>query len=315
MARGSPGRRASVTTKCEEVTAFAKRVASNPSHTRREEFKSSLQDAISSLQNLERVLSDDFNREHGEGRADSQRFRIYMAEMMATHPAINLDTLRETLKTFLGLKNFIDSPEGTLAFEKVWILFGTGGSGKTHGLCDVARKRLAEGAYTCVLFGHEFNGEPEPWSRVSEVLGLPPTLGKDGVLDSLNAASEASGRTLIFCIDAANETRPREYWSRRFLSFASDVEKRSFLKFCISCRTSFLLTCLPNVGPHPIVEHRGFAGMERQACDSFFRHFHLEPPFVPILYPPAQSSPLPKASLRDSKTTKPKEHTTWVDWT
>jgi len=34
-----------------------------------------------------------------------------------------------------------------------------------------------------------------------------------------------------------------------------------------------------------VVEHRGFAGIERKACDAFFNHHNLEPPLVPVLQP------------------------------
>jgi len=42
-----------------------------------------------------------------------------------------------------------------------------------------------------------------------EALGLPVTIGKDCILDALNAAGEASATPLIFCIDAVNENAAR----------------------------------------------------------------------------------------------------------
>src|SRR5205823_7045647 len=108
---------------------------------------------------------------------------------------------------------------------------------------------------------------------------------KDHVLDALNAAGEVSGTPLIFCIDALNETRPQDYWVNRLLSLAHEFERRPFLKLSVSCRTSFLAPCLPSSHPYPIVEHRGFAGIERQACSAFFEHYELEPPLVPVLRP------------------------------
>jgi hypothetical protein len=57
------------------------------------------------------------------------------------------------------------------------------------------------------------------------------------------------------------------------------------LKLAVSCRTSFLAACLPQSHPFPVVEHRGFAGIEREACSSFFEYYDLEPPVVPVLQP------------------------------
>ena len=175
--------------------------------------------------------------------------------------------------------------EGFLAFKKVFILSGSGGSGKTHGICDMAIKRLEYNAYSCVLFGHQFGGQPAEWTRIVEALGLPTSTGKDCVLDMLSAAAEASGKYLLFCIDAVNETRPRNYWHRCILPLAHEFDRRSFLKVCISCRTSFLSVCLPQTDPYPVVEHRGFVGIERQACNAFFKHYNLEPPLIPVLQP------------------------------
>src|SRR5690606_21989466 len=106
----------------------------------------------------------------------------------------------------------------------------------------------------------------------AESLGLPHTLGRDGILDALNAAAECSGKKLVICVDAVNETQPRNYWLTRFAEFADAVASRLHLKLCVSCRTSFLPVCLPRDFANQAIEHRGFAGFERDACNAFFHH-------------------------------------------
>jgi hypothetical protein len=107
----------------------------------------------------------------------------------------------------------------------------------------------------------------------------------NGLLDALNAASEASGSPLILCIDAINETRPLRYWRDRLSTVSQAVQRRLYLRLCITCRTSFIPSCLPDGHGLPIVEHTGFAGIERDACQAFFHYYELAPPIAPILQP------------------------------
>lgn len=240
---------------------------------------------VARLESLESQLTDDLETQHGQGRANSLGFRQYMAEYMCSFPAANLDHTRETIAALKDLQGLLRSHACSLAFERVFVLSGVAGSGKTHGICDAADHRFKEGLLTCVTFGHEFRGEPDPWTRLLENLKLPITLGMDGLLDALNAAGEASGSPLILCIDAVNETRPLRYWRDRLSAVSQAVRYRLHLRLVVTCRTPFTPNCLPDGHRLPIVEHAGFAGVERDACQAFFRHYELEPPISPILQP------------------------------
>ena len=246
---------------------------------------SRLDGLLESLSSLESQLIDDLEAEHGEGRADSPGFRQFMAEYMVSLPAANLDNTREAITVLRDLYDWLRSPACSLAYERVFVLSGVAGSGKTHGTCDAAVHRFEEGLLTCVTFGHEFRGEPDTWTRLSESLKLPITLGVNGLLDALNAAGEASGSPLILCIDAINETRPLRYWRDRLSSISQVVQRKQHLRLVITCRTPFIPNCLPDKCGLPIVEHAGFAGVERDACQAFFQYYELEPPISPILQP------------------------------
>jgi len=184
-----------------------------------------------------------------------------------------------------SLSNWLQTPKVLLGFHRAFVLAGDGGSGKTHGICDMALKRLEAGACSCILFGHQFDGQPTDWARAAESLGLPSSLGQDRLLDALNAAAEASGHMLIIWVDAINETIPRDYWRKRLKGFAGQLLSRPFLRLCVSCRTSFAPICLPEDHNYPVFEHYGFAGMEHLACKRFFEHYGLTPPLAPILQP------------------------------
>lgn len=240
---------------------------------------------LDDLTSVDRDLAAHLDSVHGEGSADSKRFRSYMAEFQSSFPAANVDAVRETREKWRAFSEWLSSPTGFLAFRQVFVISGRGGAGKTHSLCDIAQRRLATGSYTCIAFGHQFGGEPDPWTRFAESLGLPLMLGRDGILDALNSAAECSGEKLVICVDAVNETRPRSYWFGRFAEFARAVVSRAHLKLCVTCRSSFVPVCLPKDFADQEVEHKGFEGMEREACNAFFSHYHLESPLIPVLQP------------------------------
>jgi hypothetical protein len=243
-----------------------------------------LENALDKLRSLESKLLDDLEAKNGPG-SDSPGFRQYMAEYMVSFPAANLDSVRELVTACNDLVGWLKSPSGCLAFEKVFVLSGIAGSGKTHGICDAAHYRFREGFLSCVAFGHAFKGEPNPGARLLECFRMPPALGLDGCLDALNSAAEASGSLLIIFIDAINETRPLRYWRDYLAEIVQEIQNRPFLSLCVTCRTSFLSYCLPQGHNLPIIEHHGFAGVERNACKAFFEYYNLRPPIMPILQP------------------------------
>ncbi len=240
---------------------------------------------LAHLTSLELQLINGLEAKHGEKWSDSPSFRQYMAEYMASFPTANLDDTREVIAALKDLHDWLRSPACSLAYKRVFVLSGVAGTGKTHGTCYAAAHRFGEGLLTCVAFGHEFRGEPDPWTRLLENLRLPITLGMNGILDALNAAGEASGSPLILCIDAINETRPLRYWRDRLSAISRTVQRRPYLRLVITCRTPFIPNCLPEGHELPIVEHPGFAGIERDACQNFFQHYGLDPPISPILQP------------------------------
>ena len=246
---------------------------------------SKIHSLVEHFESVESQLIAEIEATHGKGKADSPGFRQFMAEFMVSFPTANLDDTREAIDVLTGLRKWLLSPACYLAYESVFVLSGIAGSGKTHGICDAADYRFSQSLLTCITFGHEFRGEPDPWTRILESLGLPVTLGMNGLLDALNAAGEASGSALILYIDAINETRPLRYWRDRLSAVSIAIHRRPYLRLCVTCRTSFLSHCLPDQHNLPMIEHTGFAGIERDACQAFFRYYALEPPISPILHP------------------------------
>lgn len=245
---------------------------------------SCLKNVLEELASLEEKLTTSFEEQHGKGTSRSPSFRQYMAEYMVSFPTSNIDVTRDVLKTSHQLYDWIASPKSALGFHSAFVLSGDWGVGKTHTICDVASQRLEQNLLSCIVFGHDFNGEPDPWTRLAEKLGLPAA-NKSELLDMLNTAAETSGQPLIIFIDAINETRPLRYWKNQLLPIIHDVSKRPHLRICLSCRTPYLDYCLPDAHHLTIQEHPGFKGSEHIAAKAFFEHYELKPPVAPTLQP------------------------------
>lgn len=237
------------------------------------------------LRPLTTTLSTAIDDAYGNGSSTSKPFRTFMAERMAIFPTESLDATNNAIEVLQQTENWTESAVGKLGFHQVFILTGDGGSGKTHGICDMALRRLSDGSYSCVLFGHQFGNEPVDWERFSRELGLSATLKRDTIWDALDAAAEASGKPLIVWIDAINETKPRKYWKERLKGFAAELCRRPNLKLCVSCRTTFERACIPTHHDFPIFKHNGFRGLERKACREFFGYYGLTSPVTPLLQP------------------------------
>lgn len=259
-------------------------IAVTLSSTTLKSVEEKLKEVIESLVQLEQSLVADLNDRYKNENWDNKRWRAFMREYMVSFPAASLDCTRDTLLSLRSFLSFIQSPNFKLTSAKVFLLTGIGGSGKTHCICDVATQRMNNGLLSCLISGDQFSGSPDEWTRFGEALGFN-NINSDQLLDALNAAAQQSRKPLIIFFDAVNETMPRSYWGDRITAFADEIAKRPFLKLCISCRSSFLSTCLPEPNTFQVVEHTGFKGFEREACNAFFSFHELNPPLIPILQP------------------------------
>src|ERR1041384_1090545 len=219
------------------------------------------------------TLAADLEAEHGEGTADSQAFRQFQAEYQVSFPAANLDTADKVIRFLESFYGWIISPIAHLPGSYELLILGLAGVGKTHGICDMADKRIVRGLRTIVLFGERRSGNIEPWEQIRRQLGLDATLTRDAMFAALDAAGEATGKPLILAIDGLNETRPRTYWRNYLPSIITQLRRYKWIRLCISCRTTYESQVIPNALQLPTVVHEGFSGIEFDACKEFFTYY------------------------------------------
>ncbi len=222
---------------------------------------------------------------HGEGAVESASFRQFQAEYQVSFPAANLDAADEVIKFLESFSEWLVSPVAKLPGSSELLVLGRAGVGKTHAICDIAEMRAHRELRTVVLFGERFSGVSEPWEQIRQQLGFDATFNRDAMLAALDAAGEASGKPLLFCIDGLNETRPRTFWRTHLPAMIVQLRRYEWIRLCISCRTTYERQVIPATPTLITFIHEGFKEIEFDACREFFAHYNLEPPITPILQP------------------------------
>ncbi|MDQ2975513.1 MAG: hypothetical protein M3R69_08905, partial [Acidobacteriota bacterium] len=230
-------------------------------------------------------LAAELDTKHGKGRWESKGFRQFMAEYQLTFPAANVDKADEIIKVLENFDQWLGSPSAQLTSATGLLVLGGAGVGKTHGICDNADRRATDGLRTIVLFGERFSGSVDPWEAIRQQLGFDGTVGRDEMLAAFDTAAEATGKPLLFAMDGLNETKPRTYWATHLPALIEQFKRYDSLRLCVSCRSTYENQVVPRKIQLPVVEHKGFAGIEFDACKEFFGHYGLEPPVAPILQP------------------------------
>jgi hypothetical protein len=177
--------------------------------------------------------------------------------------------------------NFARSATTRAAGEKLLLLTGRAGVGKTHLLCDVASRRIADGLPTILLLGQDFDGRPF-LLQIGELSQLGRSL--DDILAVLDAASEAAGCVGLFMIDALNESERPERWRDDARALTTAGRRYPHVALVLSCRTEFVEAVIGEE-QFPTVEHVGFAEAADVAVQRFTQDFGLEPPTFPVLNP------------------------------
>ena len=123
------------------------------------------------------------------------------------------------------------------AAARFLVLTGRGGAGKTHLLCEAARRRTASGLPTIMLFGQDFSGR-SPVSQIGQLSQFGRSL--DDVLGLLDAAGEATGCIGLLVIDALNESEHPKQWQDDLRVLAAAVRRHPHVAVIVSCRSEYL---------------------------------------------------------------------------
>ena len=173
-----------------------------------------------------------------------------------------------------------------LANNQLLLLKGNGGTGKTHLLCDFAKRRIQARLPTVLLMGQRFLSDEDPWTQLLQQLDLRGASAEEFV-GAVEAAAQASECRALVIIDALNEGNGRAIWSAHLSAFLARLEKSPWIGVVISVRSTYEEAVIPeDVRRRAIsVTHHGFGDYEYDAVKTFCWHYCLEFPSVPVLQP------------------------------
>ena len=192
--------------------------------------------------------------------------------------------IRELSRVLHGLDQFLNSPEVEAALLGRLIITGEAGSGKTHLLCKTAEVELAREHPVVLLLGEQFTATTDPWLQIQQLLGSQADRAE--FLGALDAAGEASDCRALVMIDAINEGPGLLYWRKHIRAMWEQVRQYPFIGLAITVRDAYANDVLQLLGKDAAwVEHHGFQGHVAEASRSFFQHYGLTEPNVPILDP------------------------------
>lgn len=203
-----------------------------------------------------------------------ESFDRLSSEEAAGSPAKGaLATLLDHVYTFL---QFAEDPDIRAAQERILLLDGPGGHGKTHLFCDVARRRVERDDPTLLLLGGQVQGDP--LTNIAARLGFESGAR---MLDVLDAAAEAKGTRALLLIDALNETPNASTWPEHLAGLLKQVEQRPSLVIGMSIRSPGWGKLIPpslQDGALPLRTHEGFAGVGFEALTAYCHRYGVDLP-------------------------------------
>lgn len=244
-------------------------------------FQESLDNLIAQFEEEKKLVKDELEPLHPNGshrRKLSEKYDSY------------INDLRRIYRITHELRELSQSSKARLSNNPFLLLSGSAGNGKTHLLCDLVDNRLASASSTSgiafMLFGENFNETSDVWSQIISQLNLSEKINnKDELLTELNSlGSNAKSRSLLI-IDALNETNHREFWKNNLGQVVNEIKKYPHIGFIISVRSGFESEVLTDDLQEFFTKeiHTGFAEMEWEAVNKFFKKYNLPLQEIPLM--------------------------------
>jgi hypothetical protein len=183
-----------------------------------------------------------------------------------------------------GLRDLTQSRAWRSFAERAVLITGTGGTGKTHLLCDLALKRTDSGLPTVIALGEQFERGPieVDLGRITGFAGPPGQF-----LATFDVACQTAGVIGLVIIDGLNEATDRTMWGKYLGSFLADAAGRRHVRLVLSCRSEFLDETLPAALQRKLkaFTHQGFGEVTPEAVRQFVDFYGIERPSFPLLDP------------------------------
>ncbi len=147
-----------------------------------------------------------------------------------------VSSLRELIRDIFPSKFRFD--------QKELRLIGDANTGKTHLVCDYAKKLIDSGLPVIFIPGVRFTNKTGIEEALREILDLPGTVTFSDFLDSLDSCSEAFNCRLPIFLEGLNETTIQgkgfsALWENNITAFSEKILRNKNLVLITSCRPGY----------------------------------------------------------------------------
>ncbi len=185
-----------------------------------------------------------------------------------------------------ALISFFNSRDFKASLQNALLLAGEAGIGKSHLLCDITLRRLANNLPTVFMLGQHYEGG-DPVIALKKSMDLSD-ISDDMFLGALDASGEGARGKALIIIDAINEGRNREDWSNYLAVLINKISEFPNIKIILSCRSTYLDWLIPEGLTDSTlmkITHQGFKGFEHKASAIYLSKQGISKPSAPILSP------------------------------
>lgn len=177
--------------------------------------------------------------------------------------------------------------EQNLIKQKILIINGEAGMGKSQLLSETANNIIKKGGHAVLLPGHVFLSSESIQNQILSYLGL--SLNFQEFLNILETLGELNNKKVYIFIDAINESNNKEIWKNGLPIIFREIEKLSFVEVAVSFRSGYEnLVLNPNtkqkIVDHkiPQITHYGFQNDSVDAIKEFLNNYNI--PFSPSYF-------------------------------
>ncbi|MDU2565004.1 MAG: hypothetical protein E7C89_00225 [Anaerococcus sp.] len=199
------------------------------------------------------------------------------------HTELNeIDRKSLCLKKLLNFYKEIELSENEkeIISNKMLILTGKAGSGKSHLFGSTNKKIIDRGDYSILILGHTFINDNTVMNQIMENYGLDYSFNE--FLNILEGTGSINNRDVYIFIDAVNESNFKKIWKNNLSNLYEEINKRKFIKLIVSVRNGYEKYVLNEHIKNEIknnkiskVEHLGFSGNSIEAMNSFFNYYNI----------------------------------------
>ncbi|MCI9527905.1 MAG: hypothetical protein HFH37_13580 [Lachnospiraceae bacterium] len=220
-----------------------------------------------------------------------EKEKLYMAAGGAHNPQLRRDLSRE----IPDLENLIDILDNvgldlisrTLLQEKVLIIKGEAGVGKSQLLANAAEKLNKEGQYALLMLGGSFLSLEPIATQITQQLEVD--FNFQALLHKLEILGAQANCYTFLLIDAINESPYRDIWKTGLPSLIAQINKFEHIKIVISVRSGyerlvFNDSIIDGIEANKIsnIVHSGFREESIEATLTFLNYYGI--PFLPSYF-------------------------------